>query len=156
MAKSESQSASPLDQVKQLLAENRLDEAQKVLGRMHDTSVSALNVRAVCLMRSGRADEALRILNPLVFPHGGMMVDPAAPIQVKVNYATALLLSGNLPGCTSALAELRDEKAPSVEKLRQAIARWRKSQGLLRRLTMALGMEPYNAKVTLDYPPGDI
>ena len=156
MAKSESPSNSVIDQVKNLLNDNRPDEAMKMLSRSRDTSTAIQNARAVCLMRLGQAEDALRILNSLVFPHGGITINPDAPLQVKINYATALLMSGNLAGCLSALGELRDETHPSVERLRQAIAGWRKSQSWWRRFSMAVGMHPFDVKIPLAFPPGEM
>ncbi len=156
MAKSESPSNSIIDQVKNLLNDNRPDEAIKILSRNRDTSTAIQNARAACLMRLGQAEDALRILNSLIFPHGGVSINPDAPLRVKVNYATALLLSGNLAGCLAALGELRGETHPSVERLRQAIASWRKSQDFWCRFSMAIGMHPFNVKVPLDFPPGEM
>jgi len=128
----------------------------KILGRNRDASTVTQNARAVCLMRLGQFEDALRILNSLAFPHGGVTMSPDAPLQVKVNHATALLLSGNVAGCLATLGELREEMHPSVERLRQAIFVWRRSQGLWRRLAMGVGVYPFDAHVPLDFPPGEL
>ncbi len=156
MAKSASPSFGVLEQVKQLLADNRPEEAHGLLGRVRDTSAPVVNARAVCLLRLGRPQEAARILGPLAYSNGGMMPNLEALLSVRVNYATALLLSGNISGCQGALRDLFREEHPSIDRLRGALAKWRKSQGLWRRLLMAVGVEPYGARVVPDSPPGEL
>lgn len=145
-----------LNQVKKLLDENHPDEALRLLARSRDTAPLLQNARAVCLMRMDQADDALRLLTPLVFPRGGMAISHDVPLATKVNYITAMLLKGNLAGCSTVLGELRDEKSPAVERLRKALDDWKKSQGLGRRFLMLMGAYPFNARVPLTFLPGEI
>ena len=68
--------------------------------------------------------------------------------------AAASLLSGNLADCLAALCELHNETHPSVERLRQAVAAWRKSQSLWRRFAMAVGVYTQGGQVNLYQPCG--
>lgn len=156
MAKTECASNNTIERVKQLLNENRTDEALQMATRSREQSPAMQNVRAVCLMRTGLAKEALAILTPMVFLHGSVAISHDAPLQAKINYATALLLTGNVAGCLVALREMQDEAHESLQQLRQGVAAWKKGQGFWRRLGMAVGITPFDAVVQLDYAPGAI
>lgn len=145
-----------VDQAKTLLNDNQPEEALKILNRSRDVARPIQTLRSVCLMRTGQIEDALRILESLAFPRGGVCIDPDAPLQLKVNYATAQVLSGNLAGCLATLDEIHEQHHPAVERLREAIAAWRKSQGVWRRLALAVGLLPYDVRVSLDFPPGEL
>src|SRR5262249_577514 len=73
----------------------------------------------------------------------------------KTNYATALLLSGNIAGGLRALDEVRDEQCPAVGRLREAVRRWERNLTFWQRVNWWLGGEP-DRPLTLDFPPGDL
>lgn len=147
---------SVVEQVKNALNENNVDSAIQILRRSGDRSMAAQNAMAVCLMRKGEADAAVKTLTPLVHPHSGLSVDPDTPLGVKLNYATALLLNGKIAACETTLHAISEAKHPSVVRLREAISKWKRSQSFGRRISMFLGSYPIDAKVTLDLPPGEL
>ena len=51
---------------------------------------------------------------------GGIHVRSDVPAVFKTNLAVALLMTGNMEGCLSALAEVREEH-PAVRKLKAGI-----------------------------------
>jgi hypothetical protein len=141
-----------LDEVGQLLAAGKPKQALDALSR--DESDWARNARGVCLMRLGQAAAAVDTLRGLAVARH-LSLKPEAPTLFKVNFATALLLSGNVSGGLGALVEVRDEQHPTVQKLRAAVERWKASMGFWKRLNWRMGGE-IEHPFTLDFPPGDV
>jgi hypothetical protein len=141
-----------LDEVRELLAAGKTKQALGALSR--DESDWARNARGVCLMRLGEAAAAVDTLRGLAVARH-LSLKPDAPTVFKVNFATALLLSGNVSGGLGALAEVRDEQHPMVQKLRTAIERWKASMGFWQRLNWRMGGE-IEHPFTLDFPPGEV
>lgn len=143
------------DKVQDLLDSGRTTEALLMLTRRNDRSPDSINARGVCLMRLGRAEEAALLLRPLVFLKDSFCADPDARPEYITNFATALLLTGNISGAREAMRLLGETETPARTRLRDAIARWRKSLGILSRLGLLLGVVP-NTPVTLNFPAGDL
>ena len=144
-----------LDRVRQLLDEGRPDQALETIQRSGQRSRDVENARGVCLLRLGKCDQAFALFRDLVFPAGSFSIDPQTPIVFRTNYATALLLTGNVMVGQSILAQIEDKQHPAVVKLRSAIKQWKKSLGLFRRLLVPVGIYP-DRPVTMDFPPGDL
>jgi hypothetical protein len=118
---------------------------------------SVQNARGVCLMRLGRYEDAVRLYRGLVLQAGGTWARADVPTLHKTNFATALLLDGHPSGCLSQLEEIGDPNYPPVIRLRQALAKWQSTLGILQRLNWWFGrIEPPHCKVSLDFPPGDV
>lgn len=144
-----------LEQVRKMLEAGKAAEAMEMLGSLRDDGVWLRNARAVCLMRLGRAEEAGRSLKTILFRHDSAAARADAPEAVKLNYATAMLLTGNVAGAQSVLEEVLED-TPAVWKLRGAIKAWRRRLPLHRRLATMLGAYPYDTPVSLDFPPGEL
>src|SRR5690349_864375 len=113
-----------IERVDRLLREGEPRKALDLLARSKEGSPWSVNATGVCLLRLGDAPRAIELFRHLVLAPGGLVLKSDVPTAFKVNFATALLLDGNLTGCTSVLGEIREEQHPAVQKLRAAIRRW--------------------------------
>jgi hypothetical protein len=95
------------------------------------------------------------VFRGLVLAAGGLILRDDVPVFFKTNYATALLAAGNLGGCLSVLAEVRDEVNPAVTRLRASIRRWRDGLTFWERLNWWMGGQP-ERPVALAFAPGDL
>jgi hypothetical protein len=109
----------------------------------------------VCLLRLGNAQRAIELFRGLVLGPGGLVLRRDVPTAFKTNFATALLMDGNVAGCTSVLASLREEDHPAVRKLRAAVRRWQEAMSLWERVCWHFGSPP-NRPVELGFEPGDL
>lgn len=150
----DTESISPLDQVRLLLSEGKPKEAMEAIQQSRQRSAAMENARAVCLMRLGQAEQALRILRDLVYPRGSLAIPDDTPAMYQANYATALLLTGSVAPAAEIVAAIGDRDNPAVKKARAAIRQWKRSIGLAGRLAFLLGVQP-NRAVRLEFPPGD-
>lgn len=144
--------AETMQNVRSLLQQGKPEQALNVVNSARLTSPEMDNARGVCLMRMGNLEQATQHFRHLVF-RSGVGLAPDAPADYKVNYATALLLSGNLPGCNTVLNEVYEKAHPGMQQLKAAIRRWKQSLSFGQRLTMLIGVQP-STPVTLDYAPG--
>jgi hypothetical protein len=143
-----------LNRVRQLLDSGKPEEARRLLAREKLHGIPAQNALGVCLLRVGQTEEAMLLFRGMVLV-SGVIIRTDMPTEVKVNFATSLLLRGEVRGCLSVLNESQDLKHPSVLKLRQAVTQWRRSLTFLQRLNWWLGVTP-DKPVTLDFPPGEL
>ena len=141
-----------LDKARTLLDAGEPQRALEVLSKL-DRAPWVENARGVCLMRLGHAEKAVPIYRMLLLS-GGVTLREDAPETFKANFATALMLSGNIDGGLAVLGELGKSTNPAVARLRQTVAQWRKSLNPARRLLSLLGVSPQKPMV-LDYPPGE-
>jgi hypothetical protein len=141
-----------LKDVREFLAQDRVPEAISALSRTADRSAWFENARAVCYMRLGQPEKAVSIYRSLLLG-GGVVVRQSAPVTFKANFATALLLAGNTEGGITILDEIGQSDDASVGRLRDAVARWRKSLNLVQRILAAAGAPPAKP-VLLDFAPG--
>lgn len=146
---------SGLEQVKQLVEENNIKNALSMLNCMNHKSVWCQNARAVCLMRLEKYEEAVKILTPLVFPGGGVLIGLGVPDKVKLNLAEAMLLTGNVAGAASLIESVKEDCIQLI-KLEQTIKRWKKTLPFFSRLEVWCGMLPYDSTVEVDAPHGEI
>jgi hypothetical protein len=115
------------------------DRPEQALGVLPATNAPwARNARAVCLLRLGRAGQAIDALRDLVFNPSGFGVRPDAEPVFQANYATALLLDGNTDGFFSILGGIRDRTHPAVARLDDAIRRWKAGMTFWQRVGSAL------------------
>lgn len=118
------------------------------------------NAIGVCLLRIGRYDEAVRIFRDLALAPGTVRLKTELPLTAQVNFATALLLTGQRIGCLEVLAQIGQDAEPAVQRLRAVIREWEHKLSPWQRLTWRWGgMEPKNAPLTWGPtggpPPGD-
>ena len=141
-----------LTRVDALLAEDRPGEALALLPRTDSPWLR--NARGVCLLRLGRASQAVEALRDLVFDPGGFAVRHDADPVFQANYATALLLDGNAEGFWSIFGGIGDRANPAVVRLDAAVRRWKAGMTLGQRVASAIGIG--GPRLALDIPPGDL
>jgi hypothetical protein len=144
-----------LGRARELLNEGRPGDAMELIVRSRQASPALDNARAVCLLRLGKVDEALRVLRALLFPRGSICIDEDAPVVFRTNFVTALLMAGNVVAGTDVLGAIHESKHPAVLKLHGAIRQWKKGLSPWERFLYYLGKCPDKA-VTLGFPPGDL
>lgn len=121
-----------------------------------DRSPQTLNRLGVCHLRLGNADEAVRIYRGLVLQPGCTWERTDIPQVYRVNYATALLLSGQPAGCIEVLQSKTLADHPRALELRAAIKRWERSLGFFKRWDWRLnGVTPKDCHIELDFEPGE-
>jgi hypothetical protein len=113
------------------------------------------NARGVCLLRLGEVQSALALFRRLAMAPRGFGLRHEAPPVFKTNYATAQLLAGDLTGCTVTLGQAQDDGHPAVQRLRAAIARWRRGLSLWEWVCSVLG-GAVPRPIDLDFPPGEL
>jgi hypothetical protein len=128
-------------------------KALDLLSRAKMSSHALTNVRAVCLLRLGKTTQATEMLRTQVVNTGGVCLRYDIPEALKINFATALLLSGNVAGCQSALQEVQDQQHPGVGQLREAIRKWKQSLTFWEKFRWWMGAEA-NRPVEADFTPG--
>jgi hypothetical protein len=144
-----------LQKIQKLLDSDRPEEALKIaVGRGSGGPLHA-NARAVCLMRLGRPEEAVKVLRPVAVEGGGVFLHTNAPLAAKINFATALALSGNPQGTVGVLNEIEQEDNLHVQVLREAIRRWEKELSLWEWIQWKGGVS-ISKPVSLDSPPGTL
>lgn len=139
-----------------LLDVGKAGEAVELMRKYGTESSELSNAYGVALMRAGETAKALAFYRRICLYPDSVCFKDNLPTMLRVNYATALLLEGNVSGCLGALTEVGQEQDPYVRRLRSAIGRWRRSLGWWKRLEFILyGAEP-DRPVPLDFPPGDL
>ncbi|MCB9854987.1 MAG: hypothetical protein H6818_04810 [Phycisphaerales bacterium] len=146
----------PLVRIERLIEAGEYADALESLRAGKSDSAAMRNARGVVLMRLGRAEEAVSLFRSLTTNDTGLFLKKDAPIIFKTNYATALLLNGNVTGALVVLKEINDETHPGVVRLRTAIARWRKTLSLPRRVWMCLAGGSPEKPIALDWVPGEL
>lgn len=145
-----------MHQVRQLLESGNVEEAKDLLLYQSSRPPQLQNALGVCWMRMGETEKAVELYRGMVLSGGGVCFRPDALPRAMTNYATALLLSGNVAGCLSALQENNSGSSAEAARLREAVAKWKRSLGAFRRLMVALSGPPLDTRIPLDFPPGDI
>ena len=141
-----------LSQIARYLGAGAIESALAVLPESRSPWVR--NARGVCLLRLGRPAQAVEVLRDLVFNPRGLSVRPNVQPVFAANYATALLLDGNIDGFHGILNGIRDRGHPAVARLDDAVWRWKTSMTVWERLASVFGVG--GPRLTLDFPPGDM
>lgn len=142
-----------LNKASQLLDKGRVQEALEMLDSSGQSSRAIQNARAVCMLRLGSFEQAMKTLRDLVLPRGEFSIPDNVPVALRVNYAASLLLVGNVVTGLEQLGQIRDRSHPGVVDLRAAVRKWKQSLSMLQRLGLLVGMTP-NKKFSMDCPPG--
>lgn len=142
------------EQIEKLLQAGQPKKALDVLARTKDHSPWSTNAIAVCLLRLGQAEQAVELFRNLVLS-GSLFLRRDVPTAWKVNFATALLMTDNLPGCIQVLRDIQEEDHPGVQRLRKAIRQWEKELSLWEKIQWHLGGQPARC-VRLNCPPGEL
>ena len=143
-----------LHQIRDLLGRQKPKEALSLASGSGTEGVPFRNARAVCLMRLGDAEQAVRILKSLTVT-GGITLRTDSPLECQINFATALAMSGNARGAVSVLDTIDRDDDPRILRLRDAIAHWQT------RLTwwewiQWVGGVAISRPVPLDFEPGEL
>ncbi|MBX3435623.1 MAG: tetratricopeptide repeat protein [Pirellulales bacterium] len=134
----------------------RYDNAVKLAHGKGGQELEVQNALAVCLMRTGHVEEAVRILRGLVMQPGSTWMRKDRPVHLKVNFATALMLEGHTSGALEMLGDLEGETTPHVPLLRAAVQRWEKSLPWLPWLDWKINrVAPHEKRVAIDFVPGE-
>lgn len=96
------------------------------------------NMRAVCMMRLNRFEEAYKLLRPVAFRSNVGLPREGVPLHVWINLATSLYFGGRPAGALEILADARCEDHPAVQLVRQHHRRWVAEMSFLRRLDWRL------------------
>lgn len=139
----------------QLLKDGDPGKALEGLARAKSTSSWVANAKGVCQLRLGNQKVALDVFRSLVLGAGGILLRKDVPAVFKTNYAVALLLSDNMSGCLSALAEVNEDAHPAVGRLKAAFRQWKDGLTFWQRMNWYMGGQPAHA-VDLSFPPGDL
>lgn len=140
--------------VSELAEAGQLDDALRLLSRGSVASPEIQNARAVCLMRAGRFNEAVRVFRFLVLAPGCTWMKPDLPVIFRTNFSTALLLAGLSVGGRDTLAEITHNDHPSVIRLRQAICTWEKKLSWWQFFNWKFGIAP-RVPISIDFVPGE-
>lgn len=143
-----------LNKVRSMLDAGRAEEAFNLL-RPATSDPILKNARGVCLMRMGQPALAVRVYREICLSPGGISLRPEVPVVFKTNFATALMLDGNIAGGVSTLSEIGDPELPQVQALKQQVSRWVSQLSLWQRLLWWLGADPKHP-IDLGPTPGDL
>lgn len=141
-----------LQEVRVLAEQGQADEALRILKSVNGDDPVLMNAAGVCHLRAGRPAQAVQVFHRLCVGEGVGLRSAVPPLHIA-NFATALLLSGNLHGCIYHLRYV-DRSHPVSAQLHAAIANWERSLGGWRRLLRRLGMYEPERPLELDTPPG--
>ena len=125
--------------------------------RAANANPTTKNALAVCLMRAGQVDEAVRILRSLTLNPGSTWERADVPSLYKRNFATALLMSGLPAGCLSVIRTLPDATHPRCQEIEADVRAWARSLPFWKRWDWRLNqVEPKNAVIPLSFVPGEL
>jgi hypothetical protein len=144
-----------LGRARDLVNQGKFDEALKVITTSGIKDAAVANAAGVCHLRAGRPDRAVAVLRDLCVGDGTDVKHDASPLHV-VNYATALLLTGNLSGYRHVLRSVAESQHPAAVRLSTATTVWERSLGRWRRLGMMLGVWTPKLPIDLGFPPGEL
>jgi|GEM_PF-2881967 len=130
------------------------DEALKLLKSANGADPVLLNAAGVCHLRAGRPDRAVEVFRRLCVGEGIGMRPDVSQLHAA-NFATALLLSGNLNACRHHLRFV-EPSHPVAVQVGAAIAKWERSLGRWRQLMLRLGLWDPKRPIELDSPAGVI
>ncbi|MEQ9407099.1 MAG: tetratricopeptide repeat protein [Fuerstiella sp.] len=132
----------------------QFEDALRLLATGTSAAPEIRNARGVCLLRLGRAEDAVRTFRALVVPSGCTWMNKELPVHYRTNFSTALLLAGLPLGAKETLHEIPEKYHPSVLRLQAALASWVRGLSWWQRLNWKMGLAP-DVPVRLDFLPGE-
>ncbi len=147
--------AEGLYRVQALLNAGRVKDALRLVNSQRYAAPAFDNARAVCLLRLGAPDAAVRILRQLTLVNDGGGFRNNAPLIYKINLATALAITGHVSAAEFILHELRGESHPQLTELRMALARWKTGLSMWELFQWNVGAALHRP-VNLHYIPGEL
>ena len=145
-----------MNKVRNLLQAGKAEEAFDLLNARGFNDPDSRNARAVCLLRMGQPELAVRALREICLTANGTMVKPDVPTHYATNLAAALFSAGNVTGSVAVLDELARDYAPSVAQMRGLVREWEGELSFWQRLKWKCGLDPglatanYNVPIALD------
>jgi hypothetical protein len=131
-----------LQHVRELLDHDRASEALNFITHFASDSLEMKNARGVCLLRLGRLDEAISVLQDVAC-QGLPVVPRHAPALFQANLAIAMLRANrDKSGAVVISDRFKGNEHPEAAKLKAAVRQWRKSIGPLGRLLCRLSLYP--------------
>jgi hypothetical protein len=143
-----------LGKVGELLQEGKAKPALDLIRRSRLNSPWIQNAVGVCQLRLHETDAATSLFRGMVVTATLLLRDDV-PTVFKANYATALLLGGNIAGGMNVLSELKDSEHPAVGRLKEAVRQWRATLTFWQKVQWYTGGEII-CPVSLSFPPGDL
>lgn len=141
-----------LQEVRALVERGLPDQALNLIKATDAIDPVMMNAAGVCHLRAGRPTKAIEVFHRLCVGDGIGLRPGVSPLHVA-NFATALLLVGNLHGCRHHLRHV-EQSHPVAVQLQSAIAEWERSLRGWQRLLLPLGMCDPKRPIDLDSPPG--
>jgi hypothetical protein len=137
------------------VAFGRYENALKIVSPATATDPVLANARGVCLMRMGMYDDSVALYRWLVLNPGQSLVRRDRPAYFKTNFATALLVAGNVDGCLHVLHQIHED-SPRIRQLREAISQWEAALTYWQKLDWWINRcVPSNRPVTIHFEPGE-
>lgn len=143
-----------LKQVERHLEAGEPRKGLETISRSKLRSPWLTNAAAVCQLRLGNATAAVEALRSLVV-QGSIYLREDAPAAFKVNFAAALLGTGNLDGFLGTLGEIGDNEHPSARKYRDSFRQWKGGWSPWERFKSIFGGKPARP-FEPGFPPGDL
>jgi hypothetical protein len=142
MATKTANMSATLQHVRELLEQDRPDEALDFVIRSDNNAPEMKNARGVCLLRLGRIDEAIAVLEDITYQGlPGMPHD--VPALFQANFAVAMLRANRSKDAALTIAgRLSGSEHPEAARLKAAVRQWKESLGPLGRLRCRLGLYP--------------
>ncbi|MFH1615498.1 MAG: hypothetical protein ABIG61_10510 [Planctomycetota bacterium] len=154
MLNDKAKSPAAIDHIRELLNQDRPQDALKFIERLGQKTPVMENARGVCLMRLGKIDQAVSVLRNLAF-QGYICMPSDTPVLYQLNFAIAMLLSNYKDGIIPLVDKLDTENYPQAAKLKDAIRQWVKSLNFIEKCCCKIGIYPAKP-VKIDFPPGEI
>jgi WD40 repeat protein len=137
-------------EVRQKLTINQPSQALSLLETISDKGSYEYNAIAVCHLRLGNYQRAIDVLRNIIFVANSISMRNDVPTLCKVNFATALLMQGNIDGCENMLASLEQYQHPIAIRLKAAITKWQNSLSFWEKI----GLRRSVGKPVIDFAPG--
>lgn len=144
-----------LEHIKNLIKENKVQEAVDILNHCSDSSLWFQNAKAVCYMRMNLIKEAADLLRVMVYPGKAIVPSEHTPEMIKLNLAEAMMLSGNIAGAAAIINDCY-EQSEQKEKLDNTIKNWKKKLPLWKKIDILFGTLPYNTPIEPPAPFGTV
>jgi tetratricopeptide (TPR) repeat protein len=140
--------------VRQLLEAGQTENAIYFIEKTGLQSPDLRNALGVCLLRLGKVEKALNILQELVFQKF-LSIPKGTPALYQANYATVLLLKNYNQMAIEIINGLPAAEHPYIAQLQASVARWKKQLTAFNKFRCLLGLYP-DTPVTLSVQPGDL
>ena len=134
-----------------LLHDSRADRAIELLRGRNDAAHILRNALGVCLMRAGQIHEAEMLFRQLNLRADGVTLRDDVPPVFHLNYATALLLNGDVRTCEAVLATV-PIATPGARRVATAIAQWKNGRTRWDRIRMWFGARTSRPIPFIDRP----